>query len=141
VERPIYLHTVQCYGPVASVSKRHINNIQQREGRGRTKGSDILGRTLRSHQTNPRFPSSALHLGAVAHSLLCLLGSTQTRENVDVLHWGSYNPCEGRALEWRLRMYGVYHHSTWLLAHPPCSLMKSLNDPLLTLEETFKVCQ
>src|SRR3979409_777000 len=85
-----------------SVSKRHINSIQQREGKVKTKVSDILGRTLHSHRTNPRFPPSALHLNGVAHSLLCLLGSTQTRENIDVPHWGSYNPCEGRVLEWRL---------------------------------------
>jgi hypothetical protein len=60
------------------------------------------------------------------------LGSTQTRENIDVPHWGSYNPCEGRVLEWRLRMYGMYHHSTWLT---PLLSDKELKGLTLTLEK------
>jgi hypothetical protein len=44
----------------------------------------------------------------------------RTRENIGVPHWGSYNPCKGRVLEWRLRMYGMYHHSAWdSFALPP----------------------
>jgi len=100
-------------------------------------GSDILGRTLHPHQTNPRFPPSALRIDVAAHSLLCLLGSTQTRENIDVPHWGSYNPCKGRVLEWRLRMYGVYHHLAWTFTCPT-SLCKKLRKPALTLENSVR---
>jgi hypothetical protein len=64
----------------------------------------------------------------VAHSLLCLLGSTQARESIDVPRWGSYNPCKGRVLEWRLRMYGMYHHSSWVFTFSPFSLTKNLSN-------------
>jgi hypothetical protein len=118
----VNLSTILHNRPIVSVSKRPFKQIQQREARGDNQGSDILGRTLCPHWTNPRFPPSALHLGVAAHSLLCLLGSTRTRGNMDVPHWGSYNPYKGRVLEWRLRMYGMYHHSAWSFTCPPLSL-------------------
>jgi hypothetical protein len=90
------------------------------------------------HRTNPHFPPSTLHLSVAAHSLLCLLGSTQTRENIDVPHWGSHNPCEGRVLEWRLRMYGMYHRSTWTFV---CSLSLQRTRRLELTLETYEVGQ
>ena len=65
----------------------------------------------------------------MAHSLLCLLGSTQTRENIGVPHWGSYNPYKGRVLEWRLRMYATYHHLAWKFncPYPLCNKIRWRN--------------
>lgn len=118
------LSTVWHFKPIVTISKGP-SNVYRKERVEEAQGSDILGRTLHPHQTNPRFPPSALHNDVAAHSLLCLLGSTHTRENIDVPHWGSYNPCKGRVLEWRLRMYGMYHHLAWTFTCPP-SLCKEL---------------
>jgi hypothetical protein len=71
-------------------------------------------------------------------TLAALLGSTQTRENLDVPHWGSYNPCEGRVLEWRLRMYGMYHHPAWTHSPIPLLYNKELEGFTLTLEDGIR---
>ena len=64
----------------------------------------------------------------------------ETRESISVPHWGSCNPCEGRVLEWRLRMYGMYHHSTWVFARPLLS-DKEFKGPTTDPREQHKVCQ
>ena|ERR1700733_6777196 len=64
-------------------------------------------------------------------------GFNTARENIDVPHWGSYNPCEGRVLEWRLRMYGMYHHPSWTFVCPP-SLHKEHRQPALTLGNNIR---
>src|SRR5712691_2764719 len=108
-----------------SVSKRYITSTESRKekvGEGpriRHPRKDI---TLSSNQ--PPLPAQRTTSECSGPHLLCLLGSTQTRENLDVPHWGSYNPYEGRALEWRLRMYGMYHHLTWTYSPTPPSLQQ-----------------
>jgi hypothetical protein len=47
---------------------------------------------------------------------------------------GGVTTLEGRVLEWRLRMYGMDHHSAWTFTRPPLLHNKGLNKLTLLLK-------
>lgn len=107
-----------------SISKRPFNYVRTASAKGRQQGnkdqgSDILGRTLIPSPNQPPPPIQRTTPWCSGPRLAVLFGFTQTRGNMDVPHWGSRNPCEGRVLEWRLRMCGMCHHSAWMIGLPP----------------------